>query len=79
MKQEDIQGLLKGIAETPDGVRFFKWLMHDLCSYDISRQVDSRDDLLWFEGQRQIWLTIRRGMPKHLLADIEVFGDKENK
>ena len=73
---EDLKIACKGIASGTNGKFFLKFLK-DICFWDEEDCNINNEILIYKKGRRDIWIIIRKILPPDVLAQIEIYDDKE--
>lgn len=73
---EDLKLACKETLSSPNGIFFLKYLKN-LCFWDEQDLNINPDILIYKKGRRDIWAIIRNVIPKDVLAQIEIYDNKE--
>jgi len=78
MTESELLHFLNRLAEDPAGMKFLRYLCHDLCTYhDTSATMEvgkvSINACLFNEGRKDIWRTLRPFFTAQFLGEIESF------
>lgn len=78
MSESERLHFLNQIASTPAGLKFLRWLCHEICTYhDTSATLElgksSLNACLFNEGRKDIWRSIRPYLTMENLGKIDGF------